>query len=85
MVKNSMAKAAVRKRKACFPLSMGGRVGGRKEGDSWSFDMRFSSMSLRGSRFGSSGSTTVVAGVLSMGSLDMFPVASMWTRCKGRM
>ena len=85
MVRNSMAKAAVRKSQACFPLSMGGRLEGSAEGSSWSFDMHFSSMSLRGSRFGLSGSTTVVAGVLSMRSLDIFPVASTWTRCKGRM
>ena len=85
MVKNSMAKAAVRKSQACFPLSMGGRVGGSTEGVSWSCEMCFSSTSLRGDGSWSFGLATVVAGVLSMGSLDMFPVASTWFRYKGRM
>ena len=84
MVKNSMAKAAVRKSQACFPLSMGGRLEGSTEGSSWSCEI-FPSMALRGVRSWSFGLTTVVGSVLSMGSVDMFPVANTSTRCKGRM
>ena len=80
-----MAKAAVRKSQACFPLSMGGREGGSTGGNSWSGGMCLFSMGLRGGRSWSLGSMVVVAGVLSMGSLDMFPVASTWIRYKGRM
>jgi len=72
MVRNSMAKAAVRKRQACLPLSMGGSM----EGNLWSCEMCFSSMALRGGRSWSFGLATVVGGVLSMGSVDMFLVAS---------
>jgi len=79
-----MAKAAVRKSQACFPLSMGERLEGSTEGSSWSCEI-FSSMALRGSRSWSFGLATVVGGVLSMGSFDMFPVASTCTRWKGRM
>jgi hypothetical protein len=85
MVKNSMAKAAVRKSQACLPLSMGGRLEGSTEGSSWSCEMHFSSTSLRGGESWSFGSTAVVAGVLSIGSLDMFLVDSTWTRLNGRM
>ena len=85
MVRNSTAKAAVRKSQACFPLSMGGRIGGSMEGCSWSCEVCFSSMALRGGRSWSFGLATVVGSVLSMGSVDMFPVASTSTRCKGRM
>jgi len=80
MVRNSMAKAAVRKSQACVPLSMGGRVGGSTQGNSWSCEMCFSSMALRGGRYWSFGLATVVGGVLSVGSVDMFPAASTWTR-----
>ena len=62
-----------------------GREGGSTGGNSWSGGMCLFSMGLRGGRSWSLGSMVVVAGVLSMGSLDMFPVASTWIRYKGRM
>jgi len=85
MVRNSMAKAAVRKSQACFPLSMGGRLEGGTEGNSWTCEMCFSSMSFRGGRSWSFGLATFVGGVLSLGSVDIFPVASTQTRFKGRV
>lgn len=85
MVKNSMAKAAVRKSQACLPLSMGGRLEGSTEASSWSCEICFSSTSLRGDRSWSFGLATVVAGVFSMGLLDIFPVDSRWTRLNGRI